>query len=285
MRSLVVRLSSCPRRTPLHSPSAMARHALRPHEFKVLLRLRQQDPAVRVGSHRDLRRFRHGVHSLLRTGIPWRDLPRRFGHGNSLFRRDRRGCLAGVWERLAAACAEERAQPCRVHLDTTPVRSHPVSAGAGRDQGSQDAQAQGRSRGGFGTKLHVLVDAQGGLRACCLTPGQAHDRPQAEGLREGVRPDSVLADRSYDDDDLRRYIVAQGAEPVIPGRRHRREPIAYDRVLYRERNLVERSIGWLKQGRRMATRYEKTAASYLGFVLFAAARHWLRNPFANVHTP
>ncbi|MXZ23458.1 MAG: IS5 family transposase [Caldilineaceae bacterium SB0665_bin_21] len=125
----------------------------------------------------------------------------------------------------------------------------------------------------------------GGLLACCLTPGQAHDRPQAEGLLEGFHPDYVLADRSYDDDDLRRYIVAQRAEPVIPGRRNRREPIAYDRVLYRERNIVERSIGWLKQGRRIAICYEKTAASYLGFVLFAAARHWLRNPFANVHTP
>ena len=86
MRSWVVRLSSCPHRTPLHSPSAMARHALRSHEFKVLLRLLQRDPAVRVGSHRDLRRFPHGVHYLLRTGIPWQDLPRRFGHGNSLSR-------------------------------------------------------------------------------------------------------------------------------------------------------------------------------------------------------
>ena len=72
---------------------------------------------------------------------------------------------------------------------------------------------------------------------------------------------------------------------MIPGRRHRRVPIDYDRVLYRERNIVERSIGWLKQDRRIATRYEKTAASYLGFVLFAAARQWLRNPLANVHTP
>ncbi|MCY3658309.1 MAG: transposase [Caldilineaceae bacterium] len=72
---------------------------------------------------------------------------------------------------------------------------------------------------------------------------------------------------------------------MIPGQRNRREPIDYDRVLYRERNIVERSIGWLKQGHRMATRYEKTAASYPGFVLFAAARQWLRNHFANVHTP
>lgn len=152
-------------------------------------------------------------------------------------------------------------------------------------QSGQAAQVQSRSRGGFGTKLHVLVDAQGSLLACGLTPGQAHDRLQAEGQLEGYDPDYVLAARSYDDDELRRYIVAQGAESVIPGRRNRTVPIDYDRVLYRERNVVERSIGWLKQGCRVATRYEKTAASYLGFVLFAAARQWLRNPFANVHTP
>lgn len=72
---------------------------------------------------------------------------------------------------------------------------------------------------------------------------------------------------------------------MIPGRRHRREPIDYDRGLYQERNIGERSIGWRKQGRRIATRHEKTAPSYLGFVLFAAARHGLRNPFANVHIP
>ena len=96
----------------------------------------------------------------------------------------------------------------------------------------------------------------------------------------------MLAVRSHDDYELRRYIVVQGAEPVIPGRRNRTVPSDYDRVLYRERNLVERSIGWLKQGHRIATRYEKAAASYLGFVLFAAACQWLRNPFAaNVHTP
>ncbi|MYA04524.1 MAG: transposase [Caldilineaceae bacterium SB0664_bin_22] len=59
----------------------------------------------------------------------------------------------------------------------------------------------------------------------------------------------------------------------------------YDRVLYRERNIVERSIGWLKQGRRMVTRYEKTAASYSGFVLFASTHQRLCNPLANVHTP
>ncbi len=63
---------------------------------------------------------------------------------------------------------------------------------------------------------------------------------------EGVQPGHVLADRSHDADDRHRHIVVLGAEPVVPGRCHRREPIDYDRVLYRERNIVEHSIGWLK---------------------------------------
>lgn len=109
-----------------------------PFDQKVLLRWLRQASAVRVGAPTARRRFRHGVHYLLRTGLPWRDLPRRFGHWN------RRWCLAGVWERLVAAGAEARRHACRVHRDTPHVRAHPVSAGA---------------------RL-----AQGGLLACCL-PG------------------------------------------------------------------------------------------------------------------
>lgn len=202
----------------------MARHALRTVEFKVLLRLLRQAPAVRVGSPTEFRRFLHGVHYFLRTGIPRRDLPRRFGHWNSIFRHYRRWCLVGVWERLVAACTEERRHQCRVYLDTTDdtthVHSHPVSAGARLDQG--------------------------GLLACLLTPGQAGGRPLAEALLEGIQPGHVLADQSYDADNLRRYIAALGAEPVMPGRRNRRLPIDYERTLYRERNIVEHSIGWLK---------------------------------------
>ena len=79
--------------------------------------------------------------------------------------------------------------------------------------------------------------------------------------------------------------MVQGVEPMISGRRNLREPIDYDRVLYREHNIVKRSIGWVKQSCCMATRYEKTAASYLGFGLFAAARQWLRNPLADIYIP
>ena len=207
----------------------------------------------------------------MRTGIPWCDLPPRFGHWKSVFRRCRRWCLHGVWKRLPRALAAERADLSRMHLDSSHVRSH-VSAVGGA--GGPQAQALGRNRGSYGTQRHILVDTTGRLLRVRLTPGPAGDTPQAEPLLEGLRLGHVLADRAYDSDPLRNFIVAQGAAPVIPGRRHRKVPIQHDRVLYRERG-----IGWLKQCRRLATRFEKTAASYLGLVMFVAVRHWLQNPF------
>ena len=78
-----------------------------------------------------------------------------------------------------------------------------------------------------------------------LTPGQAGDTPQAQPLLEGLHPGHVMADRAYDADPLRDFIVEQGGVPVIPGRRHRTVPIEHDRERYRERNVVERGIGWL----------------------------------------
>ena len=79
----------------------------------------------------------------------------------------------------------------------------------------------------------------------------------------------MIADRAYDVDHIRDAIRAAGAEPVIPPRRHRRVAIAYDRCAYKLRNVVERLVGRLKQCRRIATRYEKTARNFLGFVQLA----------------
>ena len=124
------------------------------------------------------------------------------------------------------------------------------------------------------------MDAAGRLVRVRLTPGQAGDTPQAQPLLEGLHPVHVMADQAYDSNPLRDFIAELGGEPVIPGRRNRKAPIEHDRELYRERNVVERGIGWLKQCRRLATRFEKMASSYLGLVMFVAVRHWLQNPFA-----
>ena len=103
-----------------------------------------------------------------------------------------------------------------------------------------------------------------------MSAGQAHDVTKASDLIRGSQADKVIADKAYDSDALMAQIETQGAVPVIPSRADRNEPRDYDRQDYKKRNVVERFINVLKQSRRVATRYEKTARNFLGFVLFAS---------------
>jgi transposase len=131
-------------------------------------------------------------------------------------------------------------------------------------------QALGRSRGGFSTKLHAVVNGLGMPVEFKLTPGQAADITQAESLLEGYDFDAVLGDKGFDSKKLIDYIEERGAEAVIPPRSNLKDQRAFDRHLYKERNLVERFINRIKQFRRVATRYEKTARNFLAFVEVAA---------------
>jgi putative transposase len=128
----------------------------------------------------------------------------------------------------------------------------------------------GRSRGGFGTKIHAAVNPMGHPVALKLTGAEAADSPHLPGLIAGLETDAVLADKGYDSDDNRVAVRSIGAEPCIPPRRNRVTPIEYDRHLYKERNVVERYFARVKQYRRVATRYDKKAANFLGFVWLAA---------------
>ena len=86
-----------------------------------------------------------------------------------------------------------------------------------------------------------------------------------------------IADRGYDSDHIRRVIQRRGGTPVIPGKLNRKEPILVEQITYALRNRVERCFNKLKCSRRLATRYDKTAASYLGFIHITAARLWVRS--------
>ena len=143
-------------------------------------------------------------------------------------------------------------------------------------QGGTQNQAIGRSRGGLTSKLHLAVRGLGCPVRIVLTAGQAGDAPQAQHLLEGQAAGAVIADTAYDADHLRATIAAKGAEAVIPSNPSRSRRLPLDERLYRERHLVECCIGKLKQFRRVATRYEKTARNYLAVVTIAAAVLWLR---------
>jgi transposase len=136
--------------------------------------------------------------------------------------------------------------------------------------GGQNDQALGRSRGGFGTKIHGSFNGLGHPVELTLTPGQASDIGQATELLADHEPDVVIGDKGYDGNAFVEAIEARGAEAVIPPKKNRLEPREYDRHTYKERNLVERFWSKAKQFRRVATRYDKKAANFLAFVHVAA---------------
>lgn len=86
-----------------------------------------------------------------------------------------------------------------------------------------------------------------------------------------------MADKGYDANSLRRRLVERGAEAVIPSTTSRKRPIPYDVLTYRQRNLIERMFGRLKDFRRIATRYDKLARNFLAGVLIAATVIWWLN--------
>ena len=86
----------------------------------------------------------------------------------------------------------------------------------------------------------------------------------------------MLADAAYDADAFRKAIAEAGAVAVIPNNPSRALKHPLDQALYKERHLVECCIAKLKQFRRVAMRYEKTARNYRAFVTLAATVLWLR---------
>lgn len=153
--------------------------------------------------------------------------------------------------------------------------------------------ALGRSRGGFGTKLHLLCDGNGVPLSALRLPGQAHESTQVETLvdtvainrtatgRTRTRPRRIAADRASHAHRIRVWLHQRGIKAIIPPRKHTGKPrpgrpITYDAIHYRARTVIERCAGWLKACRSLATRFEKLAVNYLQIVKLAFIERYLR---------
>ena len=221
------------------------------------------------GTARDNRLFVEAVLYRYRAGIPWRDLPERFGPWKAVHTRFSRWAASGVWGRMFAALRAD-ADDEYAMLDSTIVRAHQHSAGA-RRKGS-GGEAIGRSRGGLSTKIHAAADALGNPTGLHLTGGEAHDLVGADALLPSVAAPLLIADRGYDAEArVLAPLRAAGKTAVIPPKRSRREQRAYDRNLYQARHLIENFFCVLKQYRAIATRYDKTARNFLAAVQLAAS--------------
>lgn len=111
-----------------------------------------------------------------------------------------------------------------------------------------------------------------------ITPGQTSDYLGFDLVMDDNLPEPfvLLADKGYDADSIRDAMRNRSIQPVIPMRKSRKKRVGVDRLLYRLRNLVERCFNKLKNARRVATRYDKTAESFLGFIDITSIRLWLR---------
>ena len=175
----------------------------------------------------------------------------------------------------------------------------PVTAGGKNPLGEPADHPLGRSRGGFGTKVHLVTDGRGLPLGLHLTGGQRQECEVLEPVLQAIRirlprsrprqrPRRSPGDKAYSFPRLRHWLRAhhmrghsragdqQDRRTHRPGRRPR-----FDRAAYRARNVIERAVGWLKERRRIVTRYEKLAIRYLAMLYISLLEKYLTVLYAN----
>ena len=226
------------------------------------------------------------------NGAKWRAIPAELGPWWLAAQLFIRWAKQGVWELIGPRAGERRrSRPLHGISRRDQHTGARESSGGGEKGGTGESRDErevrrfrfakrrlGRSRGGYGTKAVAVADAQGRAVAFVLAPGQAHEAPLAPGLLDILpeAPGWVVGDRGLSSESLREQIWDMGAQPAIPAKRNDASLRCSD-FIYIHRNRIERLWGRLKEWRAVATRYEKTASSFLGVLCLSAAQDWLKS--------
>lgn len=269
----------------------MSRHNLTDMEWNAIRRFLPAERSGKPGrpwkSHRQVI---NGILFVLCTGIGWADLPVEFGRPKTVANRFRRWVKEGLWSRIVCQLIERLLSEGAIDFDLwcvdgTVVRAHRSAAGAPRGRLSTEESAEkqglGRSRGGYSSKIHLMTDGQGMPLGLTVTPGQRHEGPEFEVLfaacfintfRKTKRPRALAADKAYSSKKIRDFLRGKQIHPVIPTQSNQKPDPAFDPQSYRQRNVIERAVCWLKEFRRIATRYDKKIENYIAMIHIACFR-------------
>jgi len=160
------------------------------------------------------------------------------------------------------------------------------------DPDEPDDHALGRSRGGFSTKIHLVCEADGCPIHFELSAGQAHENTTLVDLLNGIDdelttgngelvawPAAIAGDKGYRANWIDEMLLELEITPVIPSKSNEdrgARPVNFDKARYRQRNIVERLIGWLKECRCVFARFEKTAINFAGMIKMAFIQRYLK---------
>ncbi|EPK4900558.1 IS5 family transposase [Klebsiella pneumoniae] len=239
----------------------------------------------------------NGMFWGLCSGAPWHDLPERYGPWKTVYNRfnlwSKSGVINIIFNRLLSSFdSHDLADWSATALDGSNIRALKCAAGAPKKQPDiAGDNGLGRSRGGFGTKIHMATDGSGLPLNIVLSPGQVYESQCAQRLLDGIgvhRQNGsmkrcghvVQADRAYSGHTLRNELINKGIKTITPRKFNQKMEsdgrLRLDRDACRNRNrnrnVVERCFGRLKEYRRIATRYDKTARNYLAMVNLGCIR-------------
>lgn len=250
---------------------SLRRHELTDESWERISPLLPPETGRRGRRSKSNRLIVNGIVWILETGAPWRDLPKRFGPWKTVYNRFLQWSKTGIWAKVLNELSKDRDDEYNM-LD-----GKSCACSSGRYWGKKNGtECVGHSRGGATTKIHALVDSLGNPTHIELSEGQVHDIKPAHEIVKQLESTTFIADKGYDSDALVEQLINQGCAVVIPPRKNRKTMREYDKSLYKNRSQVEHFFQKIKRNRRIATRYEKLAVTFLAMVLIASVLVWGR---------
>ncbi len=217
----------------------------------------------------DDRRVISGIVFVIRNGLRWRDAPRDYGPHKTIYNRFVRWSRLGVFNKIFAELARKAGKPDRLMIDATHLKAHRTAASLLKK--GLVPRRIGRTKGGLNSKLHVVCDGQGRPLIMLLSEGQMSDYKGAALMLDALpQARAVLGDKGYDTGWFRDALAQRGINAFIPSKSNRKMPREHDSTLYRQRHKIENMFGRLKDWRRIHTRYDRCAHTFMSAICIAA---------------